>query len=165
MPVDVIAFGYGRYGSNLVHRLADAGLNVLVVDWDPRALPVSAQGARVSFVFGDAEDLEFPGTLPLQRARAVVSTIPSTSTSRTLLAALERWKFEGIVAVTAHTASGEARLADSGADLILRPFDDAGSHAAAHLLEQLLADESSSDRALPPRSSLGPGSAAGSVDT
>jgi len=136
-PVDVIAFGYGRYGQNLTHRLADAGLHVLVVDWNPQAAAKDPDRATLDMIFGDAEDLEFPGTLPLHRARAVVSTIARVETTRILVAALERWDFEGTVAVTAHSAADAEQLGDLDVDLLLLPFTDAGDIAAERLIDHL----------------------------
>jgi Kef-type K+ transport system membrane component KefB len=135
-PVDVITYGYGRFGSRLAERLAAAGLEVLVVDWDPRAAGASPVPG-IEVVFGDAEDHEFPASLPLGQAKAVVSTVPRSDTTLMLTAALARWGYDGLVAVTAHTAADEERLADARADLILRPFEDAAANAADHLLERL----------------------------
>jgi Kef-type K+ transport system membrane component KefB len=136
-PVDVIVYGYGRYGSNLTHQLGDAGLRVLVVDWNPRSAIEGPDHEQIDVVFGDAEDGEYPSTLPLNRARAVVSTIPQVEASRALVVALRRWGFEGPIAVTAHTDTDAALLADCHADLVLRPFEDAGELAAERLVEQL----------------------------
>ena len=135
--VDVIIFGYGRYGRNLAHRLAEAGLKVLVVDWNPQAAALDDEDTPLDTVFGDAEDLDFPGTLPLGRARAVVSTIPRIDTTRTLLAALDHWHFDGLVAVTAHTEADAHRLHATEADIVLEPFTAAGDVAARDLVEHL----------------------------
>jgi Kef-type K+ transport system membrane component KefB len=136
-PVDIIVYGYGRFGGGIVHRLVDEGHHVLVVDWSPQAAASDPEEAGLEMVFGDAEDLEFPGSLPLARARAVVCTIPRVETSKMILRGLERWGFEGLVAVTAHTAADAEALEEAGAPLVLRPFDDAGAVAAEALVEHL----------------------------
>lgn len=79
--VDLILYGAGRYGTNLTDRLLDAGHSVLVVDWDPRVALAEPRRPRLRTVFGDADDPEFPGSLPLEHTRMVVSTIPDVATS------------------------------------------------------------------------------------
>ena len=133
-PVDVIVYGFGRFGKQLVRRLADEGLEVLVVDWDPRAGAEVGTEDRVRVIYGDGEDREFPGSLPLSSARWVVITIPRFDTTRVLSEALRRWGFEGKVAATTHTAIDTRRLrespGDQHVDLIINPFDDAATSAA-----------------------------------
>jgi Kef-type K+ transport system membrane component KefB len=136
-PVDVIVYGYGRFGRNLVPELVAHGLHVQVVDWDPRSVEEDPGHERIEVVYGDAEDLEYPGSLPLARARAVVSTIPDVEANTVLASALRRWGFEGLVAVTAHTPADAARLQRPEIDLVLGPFEDAAAVAASRLLERV----------------------------
>jgi Kef-type K+ transport system membrane component KefB len=133
-PVDVIVYGLGRYGGNLVRRLTGAGLSVLAVDWNPQ-IDFEVDG-RLSTVFGDAEDGDFPGTLPLGRARWVVSTVPRVDTSRLLVGSLRHWGFRGRIAVTAHTDADASALENCGADAVFRPF----VVAAEQSVELLIAD-------------------------
>ena len=132
--VDVIVYGLGRYGARFARHLADAGVGVLAVDWDPYA---THDDDRVAVTYGDAEDLELPGSLPLDRVRWVVSTVPSVDTNRHLAAALERWGYEGSLALLAHTDADVERLRDIGADVILQPFRDAAERGVDAVLEDL----------------------------
>jgi Kef-type K+ transport system membrane component KefB len=140
-PADVIVYGYGRFGRHLVHRLATAGHRVLVVDWDPYLQPArlgETEVARITARFGDADDPEFPASLPLGTARWIVSTIPRADTNRVLAQALRRWGSTARIAVTAHTDLDVARLTpdvEAGTiDVIIQPFDDAADDAVAALL-------------------------------
>jgi len=137
-PADVIVYGYGRFGRQVVHRLATAGHEVLVVDWDPQARPLPEDEERVRVIFGDADDQEFPATLPLASAQWVVSTIPQVAISRVLADSLRRWRFRGRIAVTVHNEADAQRLSrDVEAarfDLVLNPFDDAAQKAALALM-------------------------------
>jgi Kef-type K+ transport system membrane component KefB len=137
---DVIVYGSGRFGRHLIGHLADAGYRVLVVDWDPYADTVDP---RVQTVYGDAEDADFPGTLPLAQARWVVSTIPRQDTNRILVEALRRLQFAGQIAVTAHSDLDVEQLADlDGVAKVLQPFKDAADMGASRLLARLDLDES-----------------------
>jgi Kef-type K+ transport system membrane component KefB len=138
---DVILYGYGRYGRNLVPELIRSDLRVMVVDWDPQSVAEDSGHERLDVVFGDADDPEFPGSLPLASARAVVSTVPDAPTNVALAAALRRWGFDGLVAVTAHTEADLDRMESPDIDLVLHPFIDAATVAGAELLERLPAPD------------------------
>ncbi|MFN7149908.1 MAG: cation:proton antiporter, partial [Microthrixaceae bacterium] len=128
--VDVIVYGFGRYGQSLVDHLVDADRKVLVVDWDPRAATEDPDHPHVETVFGDAEDPEYPTNLPLRHVGAVVSTIPSPTTNKVLDHSLRRWGFEGPFAVTSHTEADAALMDGLDAHLVLLPFADAGEAGA-----------------------------------
>jgi len=127
--LDVILFGLGRYGSNVARHLRERGLNVLGVDFNSATVAEwQKQGLQV--LYGDAEDPEYPGTLPLGQAHWVVSTIPQRDVNLALLDALHHYGFSGKKAVTAHSSRDVEILRESGADLILSPFADAAKEAA-----------------------------------
>jgi Kef-type K+ transport system membrane component KefB len=138
--VDTIVFGYGRFGRHLVRHLAEQGRRVLVIDWDPYGrldLDDPELLDRVTMRFGDADDPEFPGTLPIGEADWIISTIAQPDTSRVLARSLRRWGATGRIAVTALSIGHAERLAAdvrSGLiDLVLQPFDDAADDAIAAL--------------------------------
>ncbi|MGA7758891.1 MAG: cation:proton antiporter [Ilumatobacteraceae bacterium] len=140
-PTDVIVYGYGRFGRRLVEQLAGHGHHVLVVDWDPHVrihTDDPALATRITARFGDADDPEFPASLPIDSTRWVVSTIPRVDTNKVLANALRRWGTTAKLAVTAHTAADELRLSpeitDGSIDLVLRPFEDAADAALAKFM-------------------------------
>jgi len=142
--IDVIVYGYGRFGKHLVDRLVEDGRGVLIVDWDPRrglTPTVAEHDDQVEIVYGDADDPEYPASLPLAATTWVISTIPRVEVNKVLASSLRKWGYQGRVAVTAHTetdAAGFDELVASGAiDVVVQPFDDAADDA----LELLFARE------------------------
>jgi Kef-type K+ transport system membrane component KefB len=135
--VDVIVYGFGRFGRQVVRRLAEAGHRVLVVDWDPQARPEPGTEDRVRVIYGDADDHEFPGSLPLEPAKWILSTIPRVDTSRVLAGSLLRWGYQGKLAVTAHSDVDSERLSrdveEGWVHLVLNPFDDSAHKVALTL--------------------------------
>jgi len=138
--IDTIVFGYGRFGRHLVRHLAQAGHRVLLIDWDPYGrldLDDPELAERVTMVFGDADDPEFPGTPPIHEAKWIISTIAQPDTSRVLAQSLRRWGATGRIAVTALSVGHAERLAadvrDGIVDLVLQPFDHAADDAIAAL--------------------------------
>ncbi|WP_166351135.1 cation:proton antiporter [Phytoactinopolyspora limicola] len=134
VEADVILYGLGRFGGHLVRRLVDAGYRVLAVDFDPRK--ATAQLPGVTTVFGSAEDVHFLESLPLARARCVISTVPTPEISRALLDGLRQHGYEGRIVLTAHNRHDMQALSDIGADAVLNPFELAGADAV-NALENL----------------------------
>jgi Kef-type K+ transport system membrane component KefB len=132
---DVILFGLGRYGNHLARHLMEQKLKILGVDYD-RQLVAAWQREGLPARYGDAEDPEFPTTLPLGQAQWVVSTIPQLDVNLSLLDALQHNGFPGRKAFTAHSRRDAEILQESGADLILTPFAHAAREAADILIEE-----------------------------
>jgi hypothetical protein len=88
--------------------------------------------------FGDADDPEFPGTLPLTSATWIVSTIARVDTSLVLARSLRRWGTTARIAVTCLSTGESEKLRadiDNGVvDLVLQPFSDAADDAIDALM-------------------------------
>jgi Kef-type K+ transport system membrane component KefB len=137
---DVIVYGLGRFGSRLAAQLRERRLNVLGVDFDPEAVRERhLQGLEARF--GDAEDPEFPETLPLGHARWVVSTLPQAEINLALLGALRHHGYRGAVAMAAHTEKDATALTGAGVDRVFLPFVDAADFAARVIVNNLLGEE------------------------
>ncbi|MBX3635223.1 MAG: cation:proton antiporter [Rubrivivax sp.] len=133
---EVIVFGLGRYGGRLLQQLRSDGVQAIGVDFDPEVVrALQHQGLPVHF--GDGEDPEFLQTLPLNRARWIVTTFPQLESNRALLHALQEAQFRGPVAAAVRDAAQGRALAAAGVPWILNPFDDAADHAARRLAQTL----------------------------
>lgn len=107
-------------------------MHVLGVDFDPQVILAWRQAGIIS-QYGDAEDPEFPATLPLQHAQWVVSAIPHRDVTLALVQALQSHGFTGKIAATAYDALTAERVRQAGVDVVLLPFLDAAQQAAAIL--------------------------------
>jgi Kef-type K+ transport system membrane component KefB len=144
--IDTIVYGLGRFGTHVAEHLSESGHKVLVVDFDPQRVAHHNNRGRPA-VFGSAEDVHFLESLPLAQTRYVISTIPVTDTSRTLLHNLRQAKYAGRTVVTAHTRHDAEQLRSAGADVVLEPFAlaaGATSDALRTALDALDQDESDS---------------------
>jgi Kef-type K+ transport system membrane component KefB len=138
---DVILFGLGRLGSQILRRLEDAGLRVLGVDVDPRAVAALArEGFRTRF--GDVTEQEFWHELPIGQARWIVLGVPygaftltETEAHGGFFAAIRTHGFDGRVAIIARDQAEGERLGAAGVDLVLFPFDDAAIAAAKQIVD------------------------------
>jgi Kef-type K+ transport system membrane component KefB len=140
-PVDVILFGLGRYGNQMARDLIQRNLKVMGVDFD-RQVVVGWLKEGLAARYGDAEDPEFPATLPLNQAQWIVSTIPQLDVNLGLLDALRNNGFSGRMGFTAHSRRDAEILQESGADLILTPFAHAAREAAQILVAETCIEKS-----------------------
>jgi hypothetical protein len=137
---DVILFGLGRYGGSIHHRLSEAGLSILGLDFDPDVVR-SWRARGHAAIYGDISDPEFIASLPLGETRWVIAAVPPFATGVThqdprlaLLNALRGLHYRGRIAVVGHAPEDVERLHRHGADLVLRPFADAADQAADLIL-------------------------------
>jgi voltage-gated potassium channel Kch len=138
---DVIVFGLGRYGSRIAEGLRAKGWAVLGVDFDPQAVE-DAERNGLRACYGDAEDSELIGLLPLADCRWVVCTSALPDANLTLLHALRQYGYRGRIALAARAPLYAARLERAGADLVLCPHPDAADRAVERLLPASTAEVS-----------------------
>jgi Trk K+ transport system NAD-binding subunit len=131
----VIIFGLGRLGTAIGIRLHKRGIAVLGVDFNPQAIK-RWRSLGLATAFGDATDPEFVADLPLSRAERIVLTVPihptglsHEDTRLTLIQLTRAAGFRGQIAVTSHSTEETALLEQTGADLVLEPFQDAADRA------------------------------------
>ena len=136
--VDVVIFGLGRYGRNIARELRDRGFKVLGVDFDPEVVNFWHRHGLPA-LYGDAEDPELFHSIPLVRAKWVINTIRGQDQCLVLLHTLNEHKFQGRIALTAHSVNDRKILMKVGADLVLLPFRDAAREAADLLKESMQA--------------------------
>lgn len=145
---DAVVFGLGRYGERLARGLITRHLRVLAVDFDPRVV-AAWRADKGEAQYGDAEDPEFPSSLPLADVGWIIGTMPDRHTGLALLHHLRAAGYTGGIALCAHTAHDAKILAEHGADLVLQPFSDAASAGVDRL-----------ETAITTRKPHGPGEAA-----
>lgn len=126
----VVVFGLGRYGARLAHGLAESGLAVLGVDFDPEAAR-RQQRRGLHVRFGDGTEPAFVDTLPLEPATWVVSTMPDLESNRLLVQALRERGFAGATAMVARDAATGRAVEALGVRTVLYPMHDAVDHAVA----------------------------------
>ncbi len=131
---DVVLFGLGRYGSNIARHLREKQQSVLGVDFDPNVI-TEWESRGWDVMYGDAEDPELAGSLPLESARWVVCTSPTLETNLAVLHDVREYGFRGRLALTAHHHHDAHVLERAGADMILLPYADAAAEAADRLIE------------------------------
>lgn len=140
---DIIIFGLGRFGKAIAKLLIEKKLNVLAVDFNPDEVRGwELQGYQA--IYGDACDIEFINSLPLNHVKWVICTIPHHLLGVThqdpriiMTETLRQAKASSHIAVTTQHTSEIAVLKTLGVDIIFQPFHDAATHAVEIILERL----------------------------
>lgn len=131
----VILFGLGRYGSRLMQRLREQGIEVLGLDFDPEIIRhMRRDGYQVAY--GDLESGDFIDHLPLEQVRWVISTVPELGANLNLAGVLRARGYAGAVAATLHHERDAEALTRAGVSHVLRPYRDAADYAATLVSEQ-----------------------------
>ena len=149
LDVDAILYGLGRFGRHIADEFSAAGHRVLAVDFDPHRLASNTRPG-VTSVYGSASDLHFLETLPLSRARFIISTIPTMDANHALLHALHHHGYTGHVVMTAHHPHDAERLRAAGADIVLEPFSMA-AETTTDILDHLISGDGERDPDRRPR--------------
>ena len=126
---DVVVVGLGRYGTGVVERARTSGHEVLGVDLDPTRL-ADLRELEIHVIYGDAEDPDLPKRIPLENVSWVISTLRRPGADVALTRALRRHGYRGRIAVSAHRRQDVELLSQAGADVLLKPFEDAAAAAA-----------------------------------
>lgn len=126
---DTIIFGYHRTGWKIGEALKKKKISFAAVDFNPEsAANFNKNGVR-SF-FGDASDVEFLKSLPLDSVKTVISTIPSPEDQLVLINFVRKYNPKAIVIASLYHKKYLPALYAAGADYVILPHLLGGAWAA-----------------------------------
>jgi CPA2 family monovalent cation:H+ antiporter-2 len=132
----VVIVGCGRVGGHIVDVLGRVGVPRLVVEADAaRAEELQKHGVPV--LFGDAANSEILDHAGLDRARALVVTIPDEAAAGLTVAGARRLAPKLPIVARATTQKGIRHLADLGAQDVIHPELEGGLQIVRHTLLRL----------------------------
>ncbi len=129
----VVIVGYGQVGQHIVTVLGHLSVPRLIVELDAGRLAEFEQQG-VPTLFGDAANSEVLTYTHLERARALVVTVPNESAAEIIVAAAHEIAPKLPVIVRAATRSGVERLARLGARDVIHPELEGGLEVLRHTL-------------------------------
>lgn len=135
-PIDVVIYGFGRHGRHLAMNLEKNGLNVMAIDFDPTKIH-SWLPRKILMRFGDAEDFEYPETLPSKGIKWLISTIPDLDANKILITALRDLDYKAKIAIYTYQDEHEEELKKLGVDLVIIPHCESALSVAARVLEDI----------------------------
>jgi Kef-type K+ transport system membrane component KefB/Trk K+ transport system NAD-binding subunit len=126
---EYLLLGLGNYGSGIAESLLERGKGVAGVDFDPEVLE-RWRGKGLRVIYGDASDPELHAHLPLAGVQWVVGSFRNLHLNLALLGFLRQAGYQGKVALAASSQAEALLLGQAGAQVVLRPFQDAAEQAA-----------------------------------
>lgn len=129
----VVVVGYGRVGQHIVTVLEKLGIPRLVIEIDSgRAAEFNAHG--VPTLFGDAANSDVLMHAGLDRARALVVTLPDETATELVVAAARKIAPNLPIIARAATTKGVGRLINLGARDVIHPELEGGLEVMRHTL-------------------------------
>ncbi len=132
----VVIIGYGRVGKHLVDVLESLTIPILVIETDMERVEALNMQA-IATLYGDAANSEVITHAHLERARALVVTIPEETAAAMVVASARDLNPKLPMIVRAETEAGVDQLAALGADHVVHPELEGGLEMVHHTLLQL----------------------------
>jgi len=132
----VVIVGFGRVGKHLVDVLESLHVPLLVVETDAERIDL-LNAQQVPTLYGEAGNSEVLTHAHLERARALVTTVPDESTATLVVTTAKDLNPELPVIARASTAGGVHQLAELGADHVVHPELEGGLELVHHTLLSL----------------------------
>jgi monovalent cation:H+ antiporter-2, CPA2 family len=132
----VVVVGYGRVGRHIVNVLEAIHIPHLVIEADVERVEALNRRGTLT-LYGDAANSEVITHAGLERARALVITVPEEATSELLVVAARDLSPELPIIVRAATEAGVSRLVDFGAQDVIHPELEGGLEIVRHTLLRL----------------------------
>lgn len=126
---DVFLFGCHRVGGDFLPALKKMKAKYLVVDFDPEAI-ADLEAHGIPCCYGDAEDLEFLREIGAEKAKLIISTIPSPRVNEALLDLRKRHRPAGVVVLVASTIDMALEFYRQGATYVILPHVLGGNYAS-----------------------------------
>jgi len=116
----VWVFGYHRIGWKVCEALAEKKIDFAVVDYSPEII-AKLKHRNIPAFFGDAADVEFLDSLPLEKAQMIISTIPEPDDQKTLFNHVRRLSKNVILIGNLHYYLYLDDLYEAGANYVMMP--------------------------------------------
>jgi CPA2 family monovalent cation:H+ antiporter-2 len=132
----VVIVGYGRVGKHLVDVLGSLHVPLAVIEADLERIQVLNERG-IPVLFGDAANSEILTQAGLERARAMVSTVPEDSAALVVVTSAKDINPNLRIIARAATEEGVRALARAGAHHVIHPELEGGLELVHHALLSL----------------------------
>lgn len=124
-----LIFGYHRTGWKIAEALKNKNIDFAAIDFNPGIIQ-RYKNKGVSMFYGDASDIEFLRETPIDKARYIISTIPSPEDQLLLINFVRRVNPKAVMIASLYHKKHLQALYDAGADYVILPHLLGGSWAA-----------------------------------
>ena len=128
-----LIIGMGRTGIAAYQALIEQEQRVVGLDADPTVLEkLLSNGKRV--VYADVGDRELWGSLPLERIKGIILTLPSFENRLNAIGQLRKQGYAGLLGTICYQIEDESQLKQQGASFVIHPLVEAGNQLAQQIL-------------------------------
>jgi hypothetical protein len=113
-------FGYHRIGWKVCEALAEKGIKYAVVDYNPDSIR-KLKRRDIPCFFGDAADIEFIESLPLDKAKLIIFTIPEADDQINVITHVRRLTDKPIIIANLYHNIHLDDLYEAGANYVMMP--------------------------------------------
>ena len=117
---DVLIFGYHRLGWKMCEAMTESKIPFAVIDFDPLAIK-KLKERNIPHYFGDATDVEFLSELPFEKAKTIISTLPSTTSQLTMIKYIRSKHSEPIIIANLSYSRFLQEMYKAGVDYVMMP--------------------------------------------
>lgn len=132
----VVVIGFGRVGRHIVNVLETIHIPHLVIEMDVERVEALNRRGTLT-LFGDAANSEVITFAGLERARALVITVPEEATGELIVVAARDLSACLPIIVRAATEEGVRRMVEFGAQDVIHPELEGGLEIVRHTLLRL----------------------------
>lgn len=128
-----LVVGMGRTGVSAYTALHNQDRRVVGLDADPTVVEINL-GKNRRVVYGDSEDTELWSSLPLDRVKGIILTLPEFSLRCSAITQLRNRGFRGRIGTICYYDEEQAELMRLGANFAIHPLVEAGNQMASQML-------------------------------
>lgn len=132
----VVIIGFGRVGKHMVNVLESLSIPLLVIEADAERMAILNQ-RHIPTLYGDAGNSDVIVHAHLERARALVTTVPDESTAMMIVTAARDLNPNLQIIARAATEDGVRHMTELGADHVVHPELEGGLELMHHTLLSL----------------------------
>lgn len=135
----IILCGFGRVGRQVANELTRRGESFVIIESDEDMIPVGEKNDLI-FIQGSASDDDVLEHAGIERARAIVSTIPDDAENVYLSLTARQINPDLFIIARADTALAKKKLARAGANKVVCPHELGGAQMAMATLRPNVVD-------------------------
>lgn len=132
----VVIVGYGRVGKHLMNVLSSLDIPLAFIEMDAERVE-ELNELEIPTIYGDAANSEVLFHSGLERAKALVVTLPEEAAAEMVVAAAHDANPDLPIIARAGTEEGISRLANLGARFVIHPELEGGLEMVRHTLLEL----------------------------
>ncbi len=114
-----IVCGFGRMGKTVANELKAKGVDVLVIEKEP--VPTIDKGDFI-FLEGDANDEDLLETAGVERAKAIISVLPTDAKNLFLVLSARELNPDIFIVARANQQNSERKMRRAGANRVVSPY-------------------------------------------